>query len=132
VASRRELGQRWLGYDLDGQQRPTFRYECAGVEVADAAHELRVDSPSGTTLQRTLRFTATGDHDLQFLAARDARIETIGDGEVRVGASLWLRLQPATHRILDRGDTRELRIPIAVRKGRAELRIDYSWREARK
>jgi mono/diheme cytochrome c family protein len=132
VASRRELGQRWLGYDLDGQQRPTFRYECAGVEVADAARELRVDSPSGTTLQRTLRFTATGDHDLQFLAARDARIETIGDGEVRVGASLWLRLQPATHRILDRGDTRELRIPIAVRNGRAELRIDYSWREARK
>ncbi len=127
--SRRELGQRWLGYDLDAQQRPTFRYECAGVEVSDAAHEQFLSSLPGTTLQRTLRFTAVGDHDLQFLAARDARVEQASDGVVRVGASLWLRLQPARCRILEQGDVKELRIPIAVRDGRAELRIDYSWSE---
>ncbi|MCA8965009.1 MAG: c-type cytochrome [Planctomycetes bacterium] len=130
--SRRELGQRWLGYDLDPQQRPTFRYECAGVEVSDTLHEQFLSSLPGTTLQRTLRCSGEGDADLQLLAARGARIEQVEAGVVRVGDSLWLRLQPATCRILERGDTKELRVPIALRGGRAEVQIDYSWIEERK
>ena len=130
-ASRRELGQRWLGYDLDAQQRPTFRYECAGVEVADAAREQDLEGLPGVSLRRTLRFSG-GDADLWFLVARDARVEPTEPGVVRVGAALQLRLSPAACRIVDRGDVRELRVPVALRGGRAEVVIDYSWLEERK
>ena len=135
TASRRELGQQFLGYDLDAQQRPTFRYVCADVTISDTLHEHRADgAPPGDRplLRRTLRFTGAVDKTLHFRAALDGRIEPDGPEGARVGNSLHLRLSPAAFVIRPAGEQRELLVAIPIAKGVAELTIDYMWQEAAK
>lgn len=130
TADRRELGQRWLGYDLDAQQRPTFRYTCGAVTIADAPVERPPapgsDQPPG--LRRTLTFAAEQPTTLQFRAAVAARIDELGPGRVQVGDSLELQLPVGSYRLLDRDGGRELRLAIAVPAGGASLTIDYTLR----
>lgn len=138
-SSRRELGQRFLGYDLDQAQRPTFRYECAGVTIHDTPREVPVagadaDATTGgkPMLRRTLQFTSAVDKTLHFRAARAARIDDLGAGAVQVGATLRLHLPPASCQIRAVGEERELRVAVALTGGRAELVVDYTWVEAGK
>ncbi len=126
-ASRRDLGQQFLGYDLDAQQRPTFRYACAGVTILDTPHELAaVDAPPAArpSLRRTLQFTGEHDQTLTLRAARDGRIEQLAEDLVQVGAALQLRLPPKSFRIRTVDAERELLVTIAIERGHAELVID--------
>jgi mono/diheme cytochrome c family protein len=138
AADRRELGHRFLGYDLDAMQRPTFRYTCGPVEIADAPIEQPVELPAGagaearSRLRRTWTFRSDQATTLQFRAALDARIDDLGDGLVQVGASLRLRLPPASFRILPAGEQRELRVEIVVPPTGATLSIDYTSDEVGK
>lgn len=133
TASRRELGQQWLGYDLGAAQRPTFRYVCVGVTIADTPVDLPDGAaggdPSRALLRRTLTFTSPTDKTLAFRAARDPRIDDRGAGVVRVGRALQLRLPPDRYTIRTAGDQRELVVAIPIVNGRAELVVDYCWRE---
>ncbi|MSR47416.1 MAG: c-type cytochrome [Planctomycetes bacterium] len=137
-ASRRELGQRFLGYDLDDRQRPTFRYVCEEVTVSDALLERQVDgarTDSKPMLRRTLRFSSVLDKTLHFRAALDGHIDgddADGGHGVLVGGSLHLRLSLASFVIRPVGEKRELLVAIPIEKGRAELVIDYTWQEAAK
>lgn len=125
--TRRELGHRWLGYDLDRAQRPSFRYEIEGIEITDTPREHRVDGRVG--LRRVLRLRGSalaGEVTLQFRAAVDARIEDLGGGRVLVGKSLQMQVTPPALHIVDAGESRELRLELRVRpKETAQLRIDY-------
>ena len=128
TVTRRELGQRWLGYDLDAQQRPTFRYTCGDVTIEDAVREIVTAGAlpdARPTLRRTLRCSGASTATLTFLAARDARIEDLGDGGVQVGASLRLQVPVGAFRIRPSGDARELLLTIPLVDGRAELELDY-------
>ncbi len=139
-ATRRELGQRFLGYDLDPQQRPTFRYTCADVAITDAPVELASDNknPNGSEpppkprLRRTFTFTAAVATTLHLRAARDVRIDDLGEGLVQVGTSLRLRLPPTAFHIRAVGAERELLVEIVVPASGATLTIDYQWHEAAK
>ncbi len=134
-ASRRELGQRFLGYDVDAVQRPTFRYVCEGVTILDAPRDLPIagaPTEGKPMLHRTLQFASEVDKTLCFRAARDARLEDLGEGVVQVGPSLRLRLPPSSFRIRTVGEARELLVAIVIERGRAELVIDYTWQEAGK
>lgn len=130
TADRRELGHRWLGYDLDAQQRPTFRYTCGAVTIADAPVERRPaagrEQPTG--LRRTFTFAAEQPTTLQFRAAVAARIDELGPGRVQVGDGLELQLPVGSYRLLDRDGGRELRVAIAVPAGGASLTLDYTLR----
>jgi len=135
TASRRELGQQFLGYDLDEKQRPTFRYVCADVTISDALREQPADAAAPgerPLLRRTLQFTSAADKTLHFRAALDGRIEPDGPGGATVGPSLHLQLSPAAFVIRPAGEQRELLVAIPIVKGAAELTIDYTWREAAK
>ncbi len=135
TASRRELGQQFLGYDLDAGRRPTFRYVCADVTISDALHEHGADGAvpgDRPLLRRTLRFASATDQTLHFRAALDGRIEQDGLDGARVGQSLHLRLSPAAFVIRPAGEQRELLVAIPIAKGAAELRIDYTWQESAK
>jgi hypothetical protein len=127
--SRRALGQRFLGYDLDAQQRPAFRYVCAEVTITDAAQELPVAGASRPLLRRTLAFESTSDTTLTFRAALDGRVEDLGDGNVAVGSALRMQLPAGSFRIRAAGEEFELLVEIPLRQGRADLVIDYSWME---
>ncbi len=135
AATRRELGHRWLGYDLDAQQRPTFRYTSGDVTIEDHAREVLAEgAPAGSRplLRRTLRCRSDAETTLTFRAARDARIDDLGDGGVQVGDSLRLRLPGASFRIRQDGDARELLVALAVVRGSAECTIEYRWLEGGK
>ncbi|MFN9947962.1 MAG: hypothetical protein ACK56S_14045 [Planctomycetota bacterium] len=130
TADRRELGDRWLGYDLDAQQRPTFRYTCGAVAITDAPVERPQapgsDQPPG--LRRTFTFAAEQSTTLQFRAAVAARIDELGAGRVQVGDGLELQLPVGSYRVLDRDGGREVRVAIPVPTTGASLTIDYTLR----
>ncbi|MBK9386873.1 MAG: c-type cytochrome [Planctomycetes bacterium] len=125
-ATRRELGQRWLGYELDAAQRPTFRYVCAEVEVADALLD-RGAAPPATkpSLQRTLRFTSTAPRTLQLLVARAERIEESTAELWKIGSDLRVRAKPGALRVRDGAGGRELLATIEVPAGTTELVLEY-------
>lgn len=134
-ASRRDLGHRFLGYELDARQRPTFRYVCEGVTILDTLREMPIpDAPAEArpTLRRTLQFAGPTDKALTFRAARDSRIEDLSEGVVQVGASLRLRLPPHSFRIRTVDADRELLVTIAIERGHASLVVDYAWQEVPK
>ena len=136
AVSRRDLGQQFLGYDLDSRQRPTFRYVCAGVTITDATVDLPGESLGGATarpiLRRTLTFASAADKTLHFRAALAARVEDLGNGSARVGPKLLLRMPAAKFRIRPAGEQREVLFEVAIRGGRAELVIEYLWQEQSK
>lgn len=135
TATRRELGHRWLGYDLDAEHRPTFRYTCGEVTIDDAVQEhVAADAPTQMRprLRRTLRCSGPTGTLVTFLVARAARIAPLGDDRVQVDATLRLHLTATAHRILPSGDQQELRITLPLVDGRAECRIDYEFVEAGK
>jgi hypothetical protein len=129
TATRRELGQRWLGYDLDDEQRPSFRYACAGVEVTAKPLEVPAAGRAGVVLRRELRFRSESDKTIWFRAARDARIDDAGDGRLQVGSSLRIAVPGGAYHVRDAGDERELVVAVAITNGEAELVIDYHWVE---
>lgn len=127
AASRRELGQRFLGYELDAEQRPTFRYVCADVTITDAPREAPDSAAPRPLLRRTLTFASASDLTLQFRAALHERVADLGDGRVQVGTSLRIHLPPASFRIRAAGAKSELLVEIPIRQGQASLVIDYAW-----
>jgi len=129
--SRRTLGQRFLGYDLDAEQRPTFRYTCADVTIADAPREVAVAGAARPLLRRTLSFTSASASTLTFRAARAAGVTELAPDLVAIGPSLRLRLPPGSFRIRTVGEEHELLVEIPLRDGAAELTLDYTWEESR-
>jgi mono/diheme cytochrome c family protein len=135
TATRRELGHRWLGYDLDAARRPTFRYTCGDVAIDDAVHEhVAADAASSTRpwLRRTLRCRGATGTSVTFLVARAARIEALAADVLQVGTTLRLHLPAARHRIVPSGDQQELRLTLPLVDGRAECVLDYEFVEAGK
>lgn len=127
-ASRRDLGHRFVGYDLDAQQRPTFRYTCGDVAITDTPRELPPATAAGmATLRRTFTFASDGEPRLLFRAALGPQIDERGAGVVQVSGALRLRLPDGSFRIRAVGEQRELLVRIALVQGRAELTIDYEW-----
>ena len=131
--TRRELGHRWLGYDLDDEQRPSFRYTCGDVTITDTPREVVIDTPAAgaLALQRLLLLEATADTTLSFLVARHSRIEAsdvtnfVVDGKLAVGILSEVG-DDVTCRVREVGETRELLVEIPVRDGRTELHLFYS------
>lgn len=125
--SRRERGDRWLGYELDAERRPTFRYTAGDVTIADTPRELAVEGGRpGIVLRRTLRCRGTPAGTLYFRAARGANIDAVGDARVQVGPSLQVHVPGGAPHIRGSGDERELIFAIPVANGEAELVVEYS------
>ena len=130
--TRRELGHSFLGYDLDAQQRPTFRYVCEDVTISDTPRELANDGSARPTLRRTLAFASDADKTLYLRAATGPEIEPHGEGEVRIGRGLILRAPEGSDLIRGTGEQRELLIRVPIEGGKASVAIDYRWEEDRK
>lgn len=124
TATRRERGDQFLGYDLDEQRRPTFRYTSGVVTVEDTPREHITEGR--TQLLRTM--LVIGEMKLvYFLAARHKQIEKIDDRTVRVGK--FLQIEVANHllAIVPAGEEKELRVMINIEHNAAEVDLIYSW-----
>jgi mono/diheme cytochrome c family protein len=124
--SARELGQRFLGYRLTPDQRPTFLYTVAGVKVEDFPNAVSGKSPS---LKRMLTLTAPQPvANLWFRAAAGDKIESTGDGWYRVNGEYRMRIESAAPPVVRQsGGKTELLVPVRFDKGRARLVQEIVW-----
>jgi cbb3-type cytochrome oxidase cytochrome c subunit len=126
TATRRELGHELLGYDLDADGYPTFRYSLPGVSIEDTARPaMREGAPPD--LVRKIRFTrGEGSPDsVTALVARDPKL--VADGtRFRIGARLGVAIVGAEPVLLPAGEELELRIPVRIGADPAEISITYS------
>lgn len=127
--TRRERGDRFLGYELDAQQRPTFRYTSGKVTIEDKPEQTIVDGK--TVLRRTV--VLSGDPTvLHFLAARHQRIERIDDHTTQIGKHLRIRTNDHLIAIVPAGKEKELRVMIKMESSPTKLVLEYSWTQGDK
>jgi mono/diheme cytochrome c family protein len=123
----RDLGQRFRGYRLTPDQRPTFLYTVAGAKVEDFPNA--VAGKGGPALKRTLTLTAERPvANLWFRAAAGDKIEPAGDGWYRVNGEYRVRVESAAPPVLRQsGGKKELLVPVRFDKGRARIVQEIVW-----
>lgn len=128
--SGHDAGYKFLGYRLDSNQRPVFRYLWEGLVVED--HSVPVKSEGRfPTLKRTLRIEGSGETPrLWFRPTTGAQIEPLGEGRYRVD-KIWTieaRSNDAEKPVIrDSGGKKELLVPVRLESGRAEITLHYIW-----
>ncbi|HEX3146897.1 MAG TPA: DUF6797 domain-containing protein, partial [Gemmataceae bacterium] len=120
----RDNGQKFLGYSLSKDERPTFRYSVNGAVIED------FPNPSGkenATFRRTFQVTsATPVDGLTFRAAVGNKIEAAGDGWFKVDG--WkVRIDGAAATIRPSGGKAELLVPIRLIDGKAKFTQEFAW-----
>lgn len=128
--SGKDTGYRFLGYRLDDQLQPIFRYSLHEVLVEDVSVPVR-ESTGTPTLNRTLRMEGKADtRRLWFRAVVADQLEKIGDHQYRVD-NVWLMEARATGlespRIRDSAGKKELLIPVRLQDGKSEINLRYIW-----
>lgn len=125
TANPRDNGEKFLGYRLAKDQRPTFRYAVNGATVEDTPN------PGGPqknpSLKRTIRVTAANPMDgLTFRAAVGGKIEPAGDGWFRVDGHK-VRIDGAPAEVRQSGGKAELIVPIRLTDGKAKFVQEIAW-----
>ena len=126
--TRRERGDRWLGYDLDDAQRPTLRYTCGALEVTDTLREVR--DGETTVLRRKLKTQTRAD--LVLRVARDEDISLTSDKTAVVAGWMQVRSYAQPLILVSDGDVKELRVAFAQsEQGSVNQQLDYSLVEGK-
>ncbi len=127
----RDLGYKFLGYRLDKEQRPIFRYSFGGLTVDDHPVPVKEESNKYGTLKRTLRFEGASDtSQLWYRALTAKQIESTGEGRYRVD-NVWSLNVNSTGSdapiIRESAGQKELLIPIRIKNGKTEITVNYVW-----
>ncbi|MEZ6036125.1 MAG: cytochrome c [Planctomycetota bacterium] len=133
TTARRERGDRWLGYDLDAQRRPTLRYTCGDVTVADAPAELRADGV--VRLRRKLSLSGEATQTLWLRAAMHASLVKVDERTVRVGDKLRIDCGDTPFSIVTVAGQPEqelrLRIDLPGGGGTKKVTLEYGVEESK-
>jgi len=126
----RESGYRFLGYALDKQQRPTFRYRLGEIMVEDCPEPFVKDGDKYPGLRRTLNLTANNSDagDVWYRAAIANDIQDTGEGNYRIDDIWNIRLKSTEKpTIREMNGKKELLLPIKFVDGKATIVQDYLW-----
>jgi mono/diheme cytochrome c family protein len=124
TANPRENGQKFLGYKLTKDERPTFRYSVNGAVVEDTPNPSGKDNP---TLRRTVQVSAPTTVDgLTFRAAVGNKVEPAGGGWYKVDG-FKVRIDGADATIRQSGGKAELLVPIRLIGGKARFIQEFAW-----
>ena len=127
----RDLGYKFLGYRLDKEQRPIFRYSFGGLTVDDHPIPTKLESKKYGTLKRTLHIEGAADtSQLWYRALTSKQIESMGEGRYRVDDVWSFEINsPAaeTPIIRESNGQKELLIPIRMKNGKTDITVDYIW-----
>jgi mono/diheme cytochrome c family protein len=123
-----ERGYRFLGYALDTQGRPHFKYQGPDFAVEDFPQPV----PQGAegSFKRQLTVTATKPvDDLYFRAAAGQTVEAQADGWYIINGVVRVRIsgaqgQPALRKS---GNLTELLLPVKFTNGKAEITQEIVW-----
>ena len=115
---------RFLGYDLDEDGQPVFRYRMGEIGVEDLVRPL--DDRRG--LSRELRIAGQGAAGLHALLATGESIERLRDGRYVVDGTYYVVPGSGTRGLTVRsvGDRQELVIPVTGREG-SNIRYEVVW-----
>jgi mono/diheme cytochrome c family protein len=92
--ARQAEGFQFQGYSLDAQQRPTFRYAFAGLQVEDRFLDVSDQAPK-PHFERTLRWTGGAPPPgLHLRVAADEQLKALGDRDFVVAGKIRYRLPP--------------------------------------
>ncbi len=129
-----EAGYRFLGYQLDKQQRPTFRYRFGDVLIEDHPKPFSQSGDKSPGLRRTLTLSgdgASGDGakgDVWYRAAVASSIADAGDGTYRIDNTWTIRLKSTEKpTIRESGGKKELLLPLKFTNGKATIVQEYVW-----
>lgn len=124
TANPRESGQKFLGYVLTADDRPTFRYSVNGATIEDTPNPSGKDNP---TLLRAFVVTAPSSVDgLMFRAAIGNKIEPAGGGWYMVDG-YKVRIDGADGTIRQSGGKAELLVPVRPVDGKAKFVQEFAW-----
>ena len=112
--SSKDLGMKFIGYQLDSLKRPTLLYRFGEMSVEDFV------SPVGAGLHRTMKFSAmpTGGMHLRLATGK---LSAAGEHAWRLNDALTIKVTGAFVR--GEGDTQELLVPLKT----MQLEVDYVW-----
>ena len=82
----RDIGGRFLGYNLGDDRRPTFRYRLGTATIQEKPEP--VLRPGGATLKRTFTIDNSSNTILYFLAAQGIAVEDKGDNAFQVDGNV--------------------------------------------
>lgn len=118
----RDLGQKFLGYSLTKDERPTFRYAVGGTVIEDFPNPSGKDNP---TFVRTLTVAADKPVEgLYFRAAVGSKIAPAANGWYQVDG--WkVQLSGGEPRVRQAGGKSELLVPLKV--GKATIVQEIAW-----
>jgi len=129
VLTGREAGHQMLGYRLDGERRPTFRYRVNSVRIDDSP--VAVPGNLEASLQRTFTLISEQSPDgFWFRAWRGNRIEKTApnayllEGKIQMTFDLPAGLQPF---IRNTDGKTELLVPIRFPSGQASFVQNIIW-----
>ncbi|WP_010587649.1 PA14 domain-containing protein [Schlesneria paludicola] len=128
--SAKEAGYQFLGYRLDENLRPIFRYSLSGLTISDQPIPL-VGPDRKVGLKRILRFEGAGETSaLWYRAAVGSQIEKSGDDRYLIDRVWTMELQvrgadQPLIRFLQ--GKQELLVPIRMVNGQAEVIQQFHW-----
>jgi mono/diheme cytochrome c family protein len=122
----RDRGDRFLGYRLGKERRPTFRYQAGPVHVEDSPDGLAHDT--GPTLRRTLTLTSSAPSTAYIRAAVGDTIEPKDGGWYGIDKDLQIHIVSDSKPILRESDgKKELLIPVPLNGKPATVVEEYKW-----
>ena len=119
-------GYQFLGYQLDDQRRPTFRYRYGDITVEDTFADVR--GADGTAyFRRTLVLSAaSAQAPCHFRAATGSTITTQSERSFTLD-QVRLRITSEHQGVVRPGSPGDVLIPLTLPAGRTTLSLEYQW-----
>ena len=125
--SAKELGQKFTGYRLNKEGRPTFLYTVGTTRVED--YPEAVAGKDAATIRRTIDLR--DDHavqNLHFRAAVGKSIKDLGDGWYQVDGEWRVRVvADPSPMIRQSGGKAELVVPVLLKGGKGRIVEEFAW-----
>ncbi len=122
----RERGYKFLGYELDAQGRPSFKYRAGAVTVVDFLEPVAAGE-EGAFRRRLTLSTETPVEDLYVRAAAGSSIEPGPDGSFVIDKLWTVKATGGTPFVRDSNGRKELVIPVILTDGRGEVVLELKW-----
>ena len=123
----RERGYKFLGYELDAQHRPAFKYRTGSLTVVDFLEPVAGEKEG--SFRRHLKFESeTPVENLYVRVASGKSIESLPDGRYSIDKLWTVKVasdQPAFLR--DSEGHKELLVPVSLMSHRGQVTLDIHW-----
>jgi azurin len=117
---------QFLGYELDPQRRPTFRWRFQDIEVRESFEPSGNFKTQSAALKRTLHLTTKGSPTGLYFMALSGPVE-VQDGQFRFAKVVQVSLAGAEPVVRKEGGRQEVLLPVEFKDGKAQLSLRYAW-----